>query len=48
MLAAKGLNVLEHSPQRCIVEHGAQGGKVVKESSRLVGRDTPSSLADEQ
>jgi hypothetical protein len=48
MLAAKRLNMLEHPLQGSIVESGAQGGKIVKESPCLVGRDTPFPLADEQ
>jgi hypothetical protein len=48
MLAAKRLNVLEHSLEGSVVEPGAQGAKVFEESPCLVGGDTPSLLADEQ
>jgi len=48
MLAAYRLNVVEHPLQGSIVERGAQGAKVFEESPRLVGKDTPFPLADEQ
>jgi hypothetical protein len=48
MLAAKGLNVLEHPLQGSIVERWAQGAKVFEEHPRLVGGDTPFPFADEQ
>ncbi len=48
MLAAKGLNILEHPRQRSVVELGAQGGEIGKKSPSLIGGDAPFPFIDER